>query len=113
MKLHIESTYNSGFDEDTYHLSTSMLKSQATHLFIASNLWESIQVDLDETIPDGYLSNLNMVCSDIRVKLPKDITESTLRALIDLYPDKRGKLRMTYLSGKSLEGVLGECLVQS
>lgn len=111
MVLNIAKQYHKEHIDDTYNLSTSMLSMKATHLFIASNLWDKISIELDDTIPEGYLSCFNLVCSDIKVKLPEKVTDITLRQLVELYPNKAGALRRTFLQGRNIKEVILECLV--
>ena len=111
MILNISKVYNKGYVENTCNLATSMLAMKATHLFIASNLWESIVIELDDCIPEGYLSCFNMVCSDIKVKTPEKITDVTLRQLVELYPNKAGALRRVFLQGRNVREVIPDCLV--
>lgn len=112
MKLNITRQYNKGFVEDTCNLGTSMLNMKATHLFIASNAWESIYVELEDTIPEGYLCCFGMVTQNISVNLPETVTEKTLHLLTELYPEKAGALRRTYMQKRDFKEVLEECLVQ-
>lgn len=111
MRLLISSSYESSFVEDECHLKTSMLQMKATHLFIASNVWESIVLDIEDTIPEGCLRSLNLVSDNIKVRLPEDVTEKTIHLLTELYPSLSGKIRRLYMCGQSVKGVLGECLV--
>lgn len=111
MILNITKVYNTGFVEDTCNLGTSMLTMKSTHLFIASNYWESIRIELDDCIPEGYLSCFKLVAKEIKVKLPESITDITLRQLTELFPDKAGVLRRAFLQGRSIREVIPECLV--
>ena len=111
MILLISNEYDKSFEENTFKLGTYMLKIKATHLFIASHMWDKIHLELNDDIPEGYLKSLTMVCKDIRVKLPDDITSKTLQHLTDIYPDKAGLLRRYFMQGKDLREVLTECMV--
>lgn len=111
MKLEIKKTYQPAFDENLCQIGISMLQMKAVHLFIASNKWDVIEVEVCDEIPEGSLRFLRIVCSDIKVTLPEEITDKALRALIDIYPEKAGLLRKQYFAGKSIKEVLGECLL--
>lgn len=113
MKLIISKKYDKSFNENTSCLGTYMLSVTATHLYIASHSWESIELELDDSIPDNILGNMRLVCNpeNIKVILPEDITDKTVRLLIDLYPDKAGVIRRTYMSGGSIREAVRECLV--
>ena len=112
MKLNITRQYNKGFVEDTCNLGTAMLSMKSTHLFIASYAWESIYIELEDTIPEGYLKGFNMLSKDIKVNLPETITDKTLHLLTELYPDKAGALRRAYMQKRDMKEVLFTCLVQ-
>lgn len=111
MKLNITLNYEKSFTEDQFNLATNMLTMKSTHFFIASNVWDSIYLELDDLIPEGYLANLHLVSNDIKVKLPAKITDKTLRLLTELYPDKSGTIRKNYMMGRDMSEVLGDCLV--
>lgn len=110
MILEITREYDKSFSENTYKLGTYMLQMKSTHLFIASNAWEKISLELEDSIPEGYLRSLHLVCNNIKVKLPESTTEKTLHLLTELFPDKAGALRRCYMQGRDLREVLSECL---
>ena len=104
--------YKKDFEENTTHLKTSMLAMQSTHMFIASNHWEDIVVELSEDIPESSLLHFSLVSDAIHVKLPETINNTILHQLTELFPELSGKLRSLYMSGQDVKGVLGGCLVQ-
>ena len=112
MRLNIAKEYDPSFNDVLYTLRTSMLELKSTHLFIAANTWESISIDLDDSIPEGCLCNMNLVCPSIYVRLPDEITDKTLRLLCELYPDKSGALRRVYMCKGDVREVLSDCLVR-
>lgn len=112
MKLNITRQYNKSFVEDTCNLGTSMLNSAATHLFIASNSWDEIYIELTNDVKVGMLKYIPMVCDKIKISLPEDINHTVVHLLTELYPDKAGKIRMAYMQQRDLREELGECLVQ-
>ncbi len=112
MRLYVTRKFIKDFHEDSYYIGTSFLKAKATHFFIASNHWESIYIEIEDTIPEGYLRSLHLVCNNIKVNLPEVITDKTVQLLAELYPDKSGKIRRTYLTGGNLKEVLSDCTEQ-
>lgn len=110
MILNITRDYKKEFVEDTCNLATSFLKVKSTHFFIASNRWDRIYIELEDDIPEGYLGCFNMVSDNIKVKLPDNPTQKTMLELVELYPEKAGKIRKAYLSGQNYSEVLSECL---
>lgn len=111
MILNIKKTYDPTYTEDQYNLSCAMLNIKSTHLFIASNPWDTINVDVDDEINEGCLRCLPMACSTIRVALPVEITQHTMQLLTELFPDKAGTIRKTFMQSGDLKGVLSGCLV--
>lgn len=111
MKLRISEKFSAEHNDGVYSLSTDMLRMKSTHLFIASHAWDSIELDINDTIPAGYLRSLNLVSKDIKIRVPETVTDKTLGLLTELYPDKAGKLRRCYMCGQPVSEVLGECLI--
>lgn len=110
MILHIKKDYDKSFEDNKYKLSADMLNIKSTHLFIASNVWEKIIVELDDCIQQDNLKCIPMACSDIKVVLPENVTPHTIQQLTELFPDKAGVIRKTFMQSGSLKGVLKECL---
>lgn len=111
MKLLITKNYDRSFTDDTTKLGISMLQFKTTHLFIASNKWEEVYIELDDTIPECSLIHVNLVAENIKVKLPENVSPTTIKQLSELFPDKAGALRKNFMMGLGLKGVLNECLV--
>ena len=110
MILVISKVYDREFTENTTKLGTHMLKLQSTHLFIASNNWDEIEIELDDCIPANSLLHFNMVTDTIKVRLPEEINQNTVKQLVELFPDKAGVIRKCYMTGGDLRGVL-DCVV--
>lgn len=106
MRLEIKKDYDQSFVKDTVMLATHMLTIKATHLFIASNSWDSIRIELDENVPAEMIKSLKPICNDIKVKLPEKSDEHILAILVELCPDKAGLLRRTYMKGGNLREVI-------
>lgn len=112
MRLVISKEYKKGFEENTTHLKASMLAMQSTHMFIASNHWEDITVELSDDIPESSMLHFDLVADSIHVILPEQINNAMLHQLTELFPEKSGKLRSLYMSGQDVKGVLDGCLAQ-
>lgn len=112
MNLAIEKSYDKRFDETTTHLSLDMLVMRSTHLFIASNKWDEIYVELDDKIPERSLLHLPMVTQNIKVKLPDKITMETVKLLTELFPDKAGSLRKRFMTDGLVGEVIAPCVVK-
>ncbi len=112
MNLAIEKEFDKSFDETTMHLSVSMLNMKSTHLYIASNKWETVTIDIEDSIPERSLMHIPTVADHIQVRLPEKITQTTLRLLTELFPDKAGALRKRYMTDGLIGEVLVGCIVQ-
>lgn len=112
MKLVIRSGDRARLGDDCiYYLEPGMLKMKAVHMFIAKNPWESITVELSDDIPQGAMRFFPTICENIKVFSFTELTETNLRQLCELYPDKGGKLRRLYFAGGNALEVIQECLV--
>lgn len=106
MKLMIVKKQVKDLVNNTQCLSTDMLSIKSTHLFIASNKWDEIVVEVIDDIPMNTLKWIGSICQNVKVILPDTITEKTLHLLIELYPTKSGLLRKNYLQGSNIREVL-------
>lgn len=106
MKLFIVSNTSKRSERDAYFLPTHTLKVNATHLFIASYVWESIYIELDDNIPEGSLRKLNTVCNFIKVKIPSEFDSTVMGLLVELYPKKAGAIRRAFMQQRSIKEVL-------
>lgn len=112
MVLNITAEYNKSFVENVCSLATHMLSIPSTHLFIASNTWEEIDVDVNDEIPEGCLHCLSLACDNIKVRLPENVTDKTVRLLAEALPDKAGVIRRAYMQGTPIKEVLKDCVVR-
>ncbi len=111
MILHIGKEFKKQMTKNTCDLSLEMLNIQATHMFIASNPWEEIHIEIDDETKADNLKFLPSICKNIKVSLPDSITINTIGLLSKLYPDKASMLRRAFMSGGDVKGVLSRCLV--
>lgn len=94
------------FDGDTMTISTEYLKHKATHLYIASQTWDKLYCEVDDSIPLGCLKHIRNKAGSVEVKLPQKQTKTTMLLLTELYPEKAGLLRKQFMTGRDLEEVL-------
>lgn len=106
MILNIVKDYKVVSDLENMVISVGMLQLPTTHLFIASNRWDSAIVEVCTSIPTGTLNNLHTVCEDIKVILPEECNEHIMRILAELFPSKAGTIRKSFLLGKNMRGVV-------
>ena len=79
-----------------------------THLTLASQKWDTLFIDVVESIPEGSLRFLPKKCSKIRACCPEHPSIHQLHLLAELYPELDGRLRKAYLKGEGIGGILPE-----
>lgn len=94
------------FDGNQLTLSTSYLKQNATHAFIASHHWEELYCELNDDIPLNCLKYITTKVDSVKVKLPEQCTQTTMKLLVELYPEKAGTIRKQFMTGKPLQEVI-------
>lgn len=91
---------------DTMRLHLEDLQLKTTHLFIASNYWDEVSIDLTDSIDPEWVKYLPMNTKKVSVTLPEVVSDKLLLILTTLFPDKAGKLRRTYMIHGDLAEVL-------
>jgi hypothetical protein len=87
------------------YLSTDALRDRDSHLFILSNRWDTIYIELSDKVLPYCLKYIKNSSNEVKVRF-KEQTKYTLALLIELYPDLEGVLRKKYVSGGNLNEVL-------
>lgn len=97
MTLLITEEYRKELDPDNYCIKASMMIEKGVHLFIASNKWDLIKVELCPALIADTLAFLPKVCSNIQInRVPNYMPY--VNHLIALYPNKSGSLRRCQLA---------------
>lgn len=109
MKLSITRDYKLLDDLETCCISADMLRSPATHLFISSNDWDSITVEICKELPDNALEYIQFLSPNKEVKLLDPLDDRLLKMLLALFPEKGGSIRRAYMSGKGMDEVIPVC----
>lgn len=91
---------------DTVRLDVKQLQNTATHLYIASNHWDNMYIELDEDIPCDVLKYVCRQSDKVEVSYPSNISEHVLKLLCEVYPEKSGLIRKYYMLKKDLREVL-------
>lgn len=107
MKLNIGDNNSCDMENDVYNIARDSLKYSGVHMFIASNKWDSVHVEVTDDIPTSQLKYLPIVTDNITVTLPEKVTMDTIGILVSLFPKKSGVLRRTFMSGGNIQEVLG------
>lgn len=110
MVLNIYKEYVKSPDMDIMVLKADMLKEKGTHLFLASYIWDRINIELFEGLESWYLHFLPSVCSDIRVISHEQDLSQYVQCLTELYPDKSGAIRRAVMQRHPLQSILGDSL---
>lgn len=108
MKLAIKTDCETadGLKEDTYIIPVAWLSSNATHLYLASNTWDSLYIELTAQVPKGFLPYLLKKVSGEITCIIKEDSKVVLDLLVELYPEKAPEFRKQFLCHKPLEEVL-------
>ena len=88
------------------HFPPSSLALKITHLILASRDWDTLFIDLEECIPEGWLRYLPTKCKEIQVCVPDTPSMHQLHLLIELFPHLDGTLRKAYLKGENINALL-------
>ena len=106
MKLIIQNETTRMHVDDTYSIESSMLKFKSTHMFIASNQWDSISIEVNDNMEPEDVKYFHNICENVYCILPKTINEKVLLLLCTIYPDKAGELRLAFMLSKDLNTIL-------
>lgn len=91
MILHISNTPST--EPGVMTIYPTWLEDKGTHLFIASNIWDKLHVDICDEIPDKTLRYVITKCKAIDVTLPAELSDKHVALLCELYPAKEGQIR--------------------
>ena len=85
-------------DSGDYEMKPELLKLKGTHVFIASKKWDEIRIELTEDIPLGSLKYIPKQAGSIHVSLPEAKTAHIMQLCTELFPERSGTIRKTFLS---------------
>lgn len=108
MKLYILREDQQLTDPSIFKVNAKHLLLNGTHVFLASQEWDSIYIELCEDIPSGFLSAIHKIAKNITLDIPEKQTKKVLDLLLEYYPNIKGKLRRAYQEGGDLR-----CIVSS
>lgn len=91
MTLHISNTPST--EVGAVSIYPAWLLDKGTHLFIASNVWDKLHVDICDEIPDKVLRYVVMKCKSVEVTLPDELSDKHVALLCELYPSVEGQIR--------------------
>jgi hypothetical protein len=91
---------------NTLSLFEGDINSKRAHLFVVSNEWYDLEIELtdtlDMTIIPIMLSRFNHVTFKLLTRMNKDI----LNMLCKCFPDKSGSFRKAFMLGKDVLSIL-------
>lgn len=105
MTLHISKEHKASAEEMV--ITYEWLRDNATHLYVASNSWDRLIVDLSEEIPENVLKYMILKCKNVEVHLPEGkLSPKCINLLCEVYPDRAGELRKANMLGKDLNTIV-------
>lgn len=105
MKLIISSSIKEEPLEGVVTLSPDSLKYNSTHLFIASNLWDEISVEINDDTPRNILPYIKGMTKDFKMVF-NEPSNHIVKLLSEVYPDKSGQFTRCFLKGGDLHELL-------
>lgn len=87
-------------------LKPSDLNCNLAHLVISSRKWEAIYIEVSEEILEGTLRYLHTKTDTIYYKIPGVMSRHQMVLLTELFPDKAGTIRASYMKGADIRGVV-------
>jgi len=78
------------------------LEDKGTHLFIASNVWDKLHVDICDEIPEKVLRYVITKCKTIEVTTPEKLTDKHIALLCELYPHAEGQIRKAAMLNRDI-----------
>lgn len=85
-------------EEFSYQLEPTMLALMGTHAFIKSRKWDAIEIELSEKIPLGSLKYIPNQTDKLILKEFDTHSKHCMMLCTELYPEKAGTIRKTFLS---------------
>ncbi len=92
--------------ENTITLNTTQLKYNSVNLFIASKLWEEIDLYVDDDTDPKALFYIPSKTRNFKVYIDDTADSKVLECLMTIYPDNAPIIREKYLSGHNQRKVL-------
>jgi hypothetical protein len=84
------------------------LVDRGMHLFIASQRWEELIINIHPTIDTRFILPIASKAKKVTLKFHGAVNDNILNLVCGLYPDKTGKLRRYFMLGKDISEVLRE-----
>lgn len=106
MKLVIQEDFVKDLVDDTTNVPISMLEFKSTHIFIAGTHWESVTITLTDAINPESLHYIPTVTDTVNVKLPREMTRNMMCCLCELYPEKAGAIRQSFMTKGNIQKVI-------
>lgn len=93
-------------DMETMVISYDMLRTPVTHMFISSNDWEAVYVEVTDDCPDEAFRYIILASTNIFVRVAEHVSEKCMRILTELFPEKAGAIRRAHLTNSDMRGVV-------
>lgn len=96
-------------DPAVMRINYSLLCDKPVHLFIASNIWEKLVVEISDDIPADVLKYVILRCKNREAILPaRKLSSHEVGLLCEMYPEKSGLIRKAAMLGRDLASVIKE-----
>lgn len=96
-----------GSRENTFYVPYEWLSNKAVHLYLASQMWDSVVVVLDDAIPKDVLKYITSKGKMRRIIVgDKGLTDKCVDLACEIYPEKAGAIHKAYMMGKDITSVL-------
>ena len=91
-----------------YKRQGQYLNNKSVHLFLANNAWDTLEINLDDSVDIEGLSYIasRFKPEGIKVHLPEVQTIKTVKQLCRIFPNKAGQFRKFFGKGCDLNELL-------
>lgn len=97
MILRVQNSAEQGLD--TMCITPMQFSDKAYHMFIATNTFDKVVIELTDEIPTGYVSQL--LTKHKVIPIVNEVNEKTVVLLAEIYPDKASELRYAWMRNKN------------
>lgn len=109
MRLVICKNKDPKVDLETTVIPIAMLHMSSVHMFISSNAWEEVVLEVCDEIPDMTLEYMIFNTENMKAVLPEKLSDKSVKQLTSIFPDKAGAIRRAYMTGSPMKGVVPVC----
>lgn len=90
-----------------FNICDKHLLDRRVNLFIASQKWETLELHMQESMNFSVIPLIANKCNKVNITFLSEVGDNMLQALCELYPDKIGTLRRSYMLKKDIRAIVG------